>query len=65
MVRYGIVLHGMVRTRPDSFQRHLRDIHLLGRSYGETLERDGQEREIQVKVQKENISVVAESLRRR
>ena len=55
----------MVRTRPGSFQRHLRDIHLLGRSYGETLERDGQEREIQVKVQKENISVVAESLRRR
>lgn len=62
---YGTVWYGTVRIRCDSFQRHLRDIYLLERSYDETLVRDRQEREIQVKVQKENISVVAESLRRR
>eukprot|EP00904_Undaria_pinnatifida_P013976 jgi/Undpi1/9709/HiC_scaffold_27.g12165.m1 len=56
---------GADTTTPISASRHLRDIYLLERSYDETLVRDRQEREIQVKVQKENISVVAESLRRR
>lgn len=50
---------------PTDSQRHLRELGRLDRSYHETLEGDRQEREVQVQVQKENSSLVVESLRRR
>eukprot|EP00752_Nemacystus_decipiens_P003446 g3182.t1 len=54
-----------LERRLELTQRHLRELGRLDRCYHETLERDRQEREVQVRVQKENSSLVAESLRRR
>lgn len=46
-------------------QRHLGELERLRRAYHETLEKDQLEREIQVQVQRENASLVVESLGRR
>lgn len=46
-------------------QRHLEELDRLGREYRETLERDAQEREIWVQVQRENAATLMETLRRR
>lgn len=62
-LRETVVLFNAARLS-DS-QRHLRELGRLDRSYHETLERDRQEREVQVQVQKENSSLAVESLRRR
>lgn len=46
-------------------QNHLRELADLDESFRETLDRDRQEREVQVKVQRENDAVVVDSLKRR
>lgn len=46
-------------------QRHLGELERLRRVYHETLEKDQLEREIQVQVQRENASLLVESLGRR
>ncbi|CAM9211503.1 unnamed protein product [Scytosiphon promiscuus] len=54
-----------LERRLELTQKHLRELAQLDGSFRETLDRDRQEREIQVKVQRENDTLVVDSLKRR